>query len=175
MNNREPQPEPQPAPEKKPAMPDEFRSQTNKPAKIPENAKSKLVTQRNLGKPKKFFIPYPTRLKRDQKKAAQKSKKFRDLVQSFPDVLAEKEVPKRTGFDSPIRKLEGMARSKKSGAGTGNQLNLMRNAMALKSQKDQKIQEKAGPAKKTGSTSKLTPYESPKKILNSNKNQSTKQ
>jgi hypothetical protein len=146
-------------------------------AKFPDRAEQKLAPQNSLGKPKKFFIPYPVKLRRDpKKKCAGMVKKSRDFIRSFPEMNLKTEMPalvaEKKSFDSPIKRLGAMALTQKKSSGSGNQLKLMKNAMILKNKKDEQYK---GSSKSVNSTNKLPAYETPKTKLKNNKNQSTQQ
>jgi hypothetical protein len=146
-------------------------------AKFPDRAEQKLAPQNSLGKPKKFFIPYPVKLRRDaKKKCAGMVKKSRDFIRSFPEMNLKTEMPapvaEKKSFDSPIKRLGAMALTQKKSSGSGNQLKLMKNAMILKNKKDEQYK---GSSKSVNSTNKLPAYETSKTKLKNNKNQSTQQ
>ena len=147
-------------------------------AEFPDSAKQKLAQQRTLEKPKKFFIPYPVKLRRDPKKNwSGMVKKSRDFIRSFPEMYVPTDVPapepKKQSPDSPIKRLQSMAIGQKIKTGSGNQLKLMKNAMILRNKKDEQYK---GSAKSVAnSASKLPTYETPKTKLNNNENQSTQQ
>lgn len=146
-------------------------------AKFPDRAEQKLALQNSLGKPKKFFIPYPVKLRRDPKKnCTGMVKKSRDFIRSFPEMNFNSDIPARAdekqSFDSPIKRLGAMALTQKKSSGSGNQLKLMKNAMILKHKKDEQYK---GSAKSVNSPSKLPAYKTPLTRLNNNKNQSTQQ